>query len=95
LRCKEPHLPPPSIPLPPSSPHVPCPDGQLPDPATDHVPLKSPAIQSERYIWIGNDNTKLYMDSIKKWQEYSNTSSFTEEFDRITREYSRDNEVRS
>jgi hypothetical protein len=35
------------------------------------------------------------MDSITKWKDHSNKSSFTQGFDAITREYSNDNERRT
>ena len=57
--------------------------------------LDQPAVQIERYEWIGRDNTKEYMDSIHKWKIHSNSSSFSKSFDAITDRYKEDNELRT
>ena len=57
--------------------------------------LDQPAVQIERYEWIGRDNTKEYMDSIHKWKIHSNSSSFAKSFDAITDRYKEDNELRT
>jgi hypothetical protein len=38
-----------------------------PDPPTARVQSEGPAMETERYEWIGKENTRLYMESIKKW----------------------------